>query len=309
MKRGLALLLCAAAGLAVASAVSRAAPATLRAGTDTTSTSGAVSLRLVRPLGPIVTKQRFAIVLHSDTPDAGAVRLDCTCGHFFRPQTSAEGATGDYRFALATPRYGGTYAFSATLVGQDTPLLNFTLGVEPPPTAIQALEHGLVAPGCTVCVIRDRSGDDRGGSPDIASASSTYAHGSVTFRIVTYGSVRSGYPPCVTGWIVKGPHASSYNVCALPRFAQLPAHVSYPNDNTIVYRVRAAAFRSPKQFTWQVWVLYPGDTLKDTVPDVVHLGNDPRNCSVVVQLRTGSPSDYIFGKDPCSQRPVVRATP
>jgi hypothetical protein len=73
--------------------------------------------------------------------------------------------------------------------------------------------------------------------------------------------------------------------------------------------VRASAFRSAKQVLWQVWVLYPGDTLKDTVPNVVHLGNDPRNCFVVAQLRPGSPGDYVFGTTPCSQHTVVTAKP
>lgn len=251
-------------------------------------------------------------MLHTDTPGAGAVRLECECGESSKPETSAEDASGNYHFPFVSPtKNGGTYTFTADLVARPDPLLTFKLGVEPRPTAIQSpgWKGGLAAPGCSVCVIRDPHGDNRGGSPDIASASSAHVGGWVTFKIVTFGPVRSGFPPCVTGWIVRGRRNASFNVCTLPRFARLRARVSYPNARTIVYRVRASAFRSAKQVLWQVWVLYPGDTLKDTVPNVVHLGNDPRNCFVVAQLRPGSPGDYVFGTTPCSQRTVVTAKP
>ena len=273
--------------------------------TSTTTTTAAVTVTRVKPHRSIVTRRKFAIVLHADAQGAAQIRLGCDgCTGWYHDIKASEGAAGNYRFPISAPKNGFTATFTPSFVGIGDPLLHIKLGVEPPAAVIQ---RGTARPGCSVCKVRDPSGDNRGGSPDISSVSARTKNGFVTFTVTSYGSVRSGWPPCIVGWVQKPTTQSQpFNVCSLPKPSRIPAKVSYPNSHTVAYRVKASAFGRAKTITWQVWVLYPGDSLRDTVPNATYLGNDPRNCFIVEQLRPGAPADYVFGTNPCSQRGVVK---
>lgn len=302
-RRAVRLLLVAGLGLGAAQVAAHAAGTpvdTTTTATTTTTTSEAVTVTRVKPRGSIVTSQKFAIVVHADAPGAGPIRLGCDgCTGWYHDRTASEDSNGNYRFSVSAPKNGFAATFTPHFVGSDDALLRIKLAIEPPVAVIQ---RGNARPGCSVCLVRDPAGDNRGGSPDIASASSSYKGGWVTFTVTTYGSVRSGWPPCIVGWIPKGTHTTPFNICRLPKPSQMPARISYPNSHTVVYRVKPSAFGGAKAFTWQVWVLYPGDSLRDTVPNASYLGNDPRNCFMVEQLRPGRPDDYVFDKNPCSQQ-------
>jgi hypothetical protein len=290
-------------------------------------------LTLVSPKGALASGQTFTIVLHSDTLTE-QIRLESDLGQSHKPVVAAPDASGDYRFAedVGTTEGGGSYTFEAYPADQaDAPgtlLLKFTLGVEPKLYSMQAVHDRrstLMAPGCTVCVIRDPRGDTHGGPPDISSFSVSYKAGWVSAKIVTYDFAASGYGsrPCVNGWAQNvqftvgcfgGPHYGQVfgnRACVHPDSAGDcgSAHMSV-GAHVTSYRFPVSVLRRTNQLPLQVWVVYPGDRLMDTVPNAVNLGQrSGLDCYVVLQVKKGTPRNYSFGKSLCSQAGTVVAKP
>jgi hypothetical protein len=295
--------------------------------------TGASDLTLVKPTGSIVYGPKFAIVLHSDTLTE-RIRLESDQVASKTLHVASPDANGDYRFSESVGKTegGGSYAFKAYPAdqpdGADNLLLEFTLGVEPKPYAIQAVHDGrstLKAPGCSVCVIRDPRGDTHGGPPDIESFRVAYRAGWVSIRIVTYDAVGPGHGqhPCINGWAqndqfsvgcFEGPHYGKVfgnKACVHPDAAGDcgSAHMSL-HGHVTSYRFPVKVLRRAKQLPLQVWVVYSGDQLKDTVPNAVTLGQrNALDCYVVLQIAKGKPGDYSFGKSLCSQAGTVTKKP
>jgi hypothetical protein len=290
-------------------------------------------LTVVSPKGSIANGQTFTIVLHSGTLTE-QIRLESDLGQSHKPQVSAPDANGNYHFRekIGKIEGGGSYTFEAYPADEaDAPgtlLLKFTLGVEPKVYAMQAVHDGrstLKAPGCTVCVIRDPRGDTHGGPPDIRSFSASYKAGWVSIRIVTYDIVSTGHGqhPCINGsaqnfqfglGCFEGPHYGKVfgnQACVHPDGAGDcgSAHMSL-HGHVTSYRFPVKVLRRSMQLPLQVWVVYTGDQLKDTVPNAVTLGQrNALDCYVVLQVRKEAPRDYSFGKSLCSQTGTVTAKP
>ncbi|HVS86089.1 MAG TPA: hypothetical protein VHD91_10700 [Gaiellaceae bacterium] len=321
-----------AIALALPAAALAAAPPPVAPATHTVERpAGAADsdLVLLSPEGPTVNAQKFTIVLHSDTLRQ-KLRLEQGPTNSF----STPDANGSFHFAEKI-EHGGTYDFTAYIAGDQTfqVLLRFSLGVQPTLYAIQSLgsKTTLMAPGCSVCHIRDPRGDTKGGPPDLASFDVSVANGWITFRVTAYDGIRFGdrQIPCVEGSVPTGgsnrffflgcstasgiPHTGRLvGGCVRPdRNHECGAvRTSFPDSRTVMYRIRAQQLGKPSQIAVQAWILYAGDRLMDTIPNVVHLGNaHTTNCFVILQLRKGVPGDYEFGKSECSQAVVGTAKP
>ncbi|HEX5449115.1 MAG TPA: hypothetical protein VFW85_03570 [Gaiellaceae bacterium] len=178
---------------------------------------------------------------------------------------------------------------------------------QPPITAVQG--NGAIKPGCRICVVKDAHGD--GSAPDLASAGATVSGAWVTFTVTAFDSIRNagenqGHPGLVIYPQVNGRVHGLTVGSGGDR--DVPAQISYPNVHTMRFRVRVSAFGKATALLWQVWALYPGDNLRDTLPFGTP-SNDPRNCFIATQLVRQPPNAYEFGTNSCSQAGVVTAKP
>jgi hypothetical protein len=289
-----------------------------------TSPSG-LKLTLVSPK-TVVHSARFTISIRLQGATQ-PVRLTVGSPQAGGTTSAQRGSNGVYRFAERVTN-GGRYLFGARATsGSKSGRLDFAVTAEPPVTGVQDPGGQLTAPGCSVCVVRDPRGDNKGAAPDLASATSNVANGWVTLTVTAYDAVRNAAAgaghPCIVGWPLgtsgrrtqmsmgcfTGPHAGKiFGGCPRPDGAGDcgPVQMSYPDVHTIRYRFRAVQLGNPPALAWQAWILYPGDQLKDTIPSVAHLGNDPApNCEIIQQLRRQGAGAYRFGRGRCPQAGVT----
>jgi len=314
----LAALLAVLAGVLVGSGV---APA-----------SGELQITLVKPVaGSTVYGNSFKVVVRVVGGGGETIHVSLEAD---APVASSTASGPDGTFTLRQ-RFNQAGAFTFTVnaqAGQLTGHLSFKLTVEPKVTAIQTQEGRLVAPGCRICVIRDPRGDNFGDLPDIVSASSKYSRGWLVHRIVTYGAITTaGGPTCLEASYRYSPNQQShygFGICsgtggAHSRVLFGPCrpgketcgsgHLAFPNPHTMVVRFRPSQIGNPRSYYWDVWVLYPGDQLKDAAPSrggphgIPARGSRAPYCLVRQEIRPDAARDYYFGKSSCSQRWVVKA--
>lgn len=292
--------------------------------------SGELQVTLVKPKsGSIVYGKQFKIVVNVVGGQGETIHVSLLANGPGSP-SNATGPDGNFtlpeRFNQAGSFTFTVNAEAGTLSGH----LTFKLTIEPPVTAIQALDGSLVAPGCRICAFRDPRGDNFGALPDIVSASSKYSHGWLVHRIVTYGSIRSSPgPTCLIAYWRLNPnqiHDYSFNACsALGKLVGNcragahwgttcgSAHLSFPNAHTMMLRFRPGQIGNPRSYYWDVWVLYPGDQLKDAAPSyggrLQERGSKAPYCMVRQVIRPELARNYYFGSSKCSQRRVTKAVP
>jgi hypothetical protein len=291
---------------------------------EASGTIGVPTIALVRPAnGSVVHTPKVTIVLKVAPSDTiRAVRVDGA--------KATHGPNGLWSLTERVQPGKQTIHVSAD-DGFAGAHKTFAFTVVPRVTAIQGFTSpgSLTAPGCTTCSIRDAPGDDRSAPPDIESATSTYTKGTIVITLVTYGTISPGHGghPCidastrqgphelgVTAGCFEGPHTGTIfgAVCGRHLDANQdcgPAHMSFPNSHTTVFRFRPSQIGNPSAFFWQAWVLYPGDRVEDTVPNQVVPGREGGpNCWIKQQIRAQPASSYGFGRNRCRQTGVVEAS-